>query len=77
MTRTASIHTEARIKGGMPILIEAHVVEYEPHVGADIECVDLCWANTGAATTEAFTASLTDDDWNSVYDAIWEAWRRA
>lgn len=59
-----TIHTEATIKGGMPIRIEAEVL------GHDVECVDLYWPNTGKPTTEQFTASLTDDDWNAVYDAV-------
>ncbi len=59
-----TIHTEARIKGGMPILIEAEVL------GRDVECVDLSWPNTGEPTTQAFIASLSDDDWNIVYDAV-------
>ncbi len=68
------IQTETTIKGGMPIRIEANVLELEPHIGSEIDQVDLFWFNTGKPTTEQFTASLTDDDWNLVRDAVWNAY---
>ncbi len=68
-----NVHTKVTIKGGMPILVEATVLELEPHIGSEIDQVDLFWFNTGKPTTEQFTASLTEDDWNAVYDAVYAA----
>lgn len=69
-----SIHTEARIKSGMPIKIEASVLNHEPHVGAEIEYIDLFWPNTGERVSRKFDDSLTKEDWELVDAAIWEAY---
>ncbi len=69
-----NIHTEAKIKGGMPILVEATVLELELHIGSEIDQIDLLWPNTNQRTTERFDASLSNDDWNLVRDAVWNAY---
>jgi hypothetical protein len=65
------IHTEARVKGGMPILVEASVLTADDR---EIECVDLFWFNTGKPITRKFDASLTADDWSTINEAVWEAY---